>query len=299
MPADPAMLEKLGLRDIPRWYREKYDVPSMLQPNYGNFHPQPAIVDQPAMRAIQYNAAADTSEPTGNGNNHHRGANNRFKSSRGVGFQGRARGGGWHKVGHRDNFPPTSAVDTTPESSASTSEEYLMANTFAARVGALNIDGGDPQEDGGVRLPDQHLLDKEGMSINPRLVAELLSLTDEVPMDHDMVKDLEKQAFRTKSRRLFDNSNDGSLKKSGENKTPATSPVDTNDVNTSTASPRGNAKLPRPAMADLLESSDPIISDQTLLFWGPIGEPVERRGSMNSNQSGSTVGSQFGWSPAN
>ncbi|GKZ35567.1 hypothetical protein AbraIFM66950_006266 [Aspergillus brasiliensis] len=36
MPGDPAMLEKLGLRDIPRWYREKYGIPSLL-PN-GHIH---------------------------------------------------------------------------------------------------------------------------------------------------------------------------------------------------------------------------------------------------------------------
>lgn len=30
MPTDPSMLEKLGLRDIPRWYREKHGVPSIL-----------------------------------------------------------------------------------------------------------------------------------------------------------------------------------------------------------------------------------------------------------------------------
>lgn len=29
MPTDPAMLAKIGLRDIPRWYRDKYGVPSI------------------------------------------------------------------------------------------------------------------------------------------------------------------------------------------------------------------------------------------------------------------------------
>ncbi|GLA14902.1 hypothetical protein AnigIFM62618_001382 [Aspergillus niger] len=41
MPGDPAMLEKLGLRDIPRWYREKYGIPSLL-PN-GHVHPRHQI----------------------------------------------------------------------------------------------------------------------------------------------------------------------------------------------------------------------------------------------------------------
>ena len=41
MPTDPVMLEKLGLRDIPRWYREKYGIPSIL--NNGNNNPRPQI----------------------------------------------------------------------------------------------------------------------------------------------------------------------------------------------------------------------------------------------------------------
>ena len=55
MPTDIFMLEKLGLRDIPRWYREKYDVPSLLQAGYGNQHrgqQQQAAIDQPQQRAI-------------------------------------------------------------------------------------------------------------------------------------------------------------------------------------------------------------------------------------------------------
>ncbi|RAK76117.1 uncharacterized protein BO72DRAFT_147850 [Aspergillus fijiensis CBS 313.89] len=38
MPHDLSMLEKLGLRDIPRWYRDKFNIPSLL-PN-GHGHPR-------------------------------------------------------------------------------------------------------------------------------------------------------------------------------------------------------------------------------------------------------------------
>ncbi|PYH46781.1 uncharacterized protein BP01DRAFT_390457 [Aspergillus saccharolyticus JOP 1030-1] len=41
MPHDLSMLEKLGLRDIPRWYRDKYNIPSLL-PN-GHGHPRTPI----------------------------------------------------------------------------------------------------------------------------------------------------------------------------------------------------------------------------------------------------------------
>ncbi|KAF7593077.1 hypothetical protein BBP40_012094 [Aspergillus hancockii] len=76
MPNDLSTLEKLGLRDIPRWYRDKYGIPSLL-PN-GHGHPRSHIghgqhwkddaVDRGAMKSIQYpprleiNGALDTSD---------------------------------------------------------------------------------------------------------------------------------------------------------------------------------------------------------------------------------------------
>lgn len=75
MPTDPGTLEKLGLRDIPRWYREKYGIPSLL-PN-GHAHPRSHIthnqhwkdepIDRP-MKTIQFpsrmeiNGAMDLSD---------------------------------------------------------------------------------------------------------------------------------------------------------------------------------------------------------------------------------------------
>ncbi|OQE96594.1 hypothetical protein PENNAL_c0001G07567 [Penicillium nalgiovense] len=50
MPDEKHLIEKLGLRDIPRWYREKYNVKSLLHPNQNR--PQLAIADQPPMRAL-------------------------------------------------------------------------------------------------------------------------------------------------------------------------------------------------------------------------------------------------------
>ncbi|EKV07282.1 Zinc finger, CCCH-type [Penicillium digitatum] len=48
MPTEFHMIEKLGLRDIPRWYREKHNVQSFLHPN----RTQLAIAPQPPMRAL-------------------------------------------------------------------------------------------------------------------------------------------------------------------------------------------------------------------------------------------------------
>ncbi|GAB1209358.1 hypothetical protein APSETT445_008131 [Aspergillus pseudonomiae] len=76
MPNDLPTLEKLGLRDIPRWYREKYGIPSLL-PN-GHGHPRSHAshgqhwkddpVERGAMKSIQYpsrleiNGAIDSSD---------------------------------------------------------------------------------------------------------------------------------------------------------------------------------------------------------------------------------------------
>lgn len=299
MPTDPAMLERLGLRDIPRWYREKYGIQSLQQPQYGSFRSQStAAVEQPAMRAIQYNNNASEAEynPASNSNNNDRVTNGRFKSPRGVGFQGRARGGGsWHKVNNgRDNISQN-AADTTPESS-NPSEDFFLTDATNARLQDLNIDGRDAQESGGVALPNQHLIDKDGMAQRSRLMAELVNRTSEDPIDGAAVKALEKRAFRTKSRRLFENG-DSSMK--AGKKGAAAKTAATHNVNTT---PRAREKkLPRPPTADLLELSDPIIGERTMLTWGPVGEPVERPGSNSSNQSNdsSATGGCFGWPAAN
>ncbi|KAL6238131.1 hypothetical protein BDW75DRAFT_228144 [Aspergillus navahoensis] len=54
MPHDRAMLEKLGLRDIPRWYRDKYNIPSLLPNGHGHPRPQAANGNEVALRSIQY-----------------------------------------------------------------------------------------------------------------------------------------------------------------------------------------------------------------------------------------------------
>jgi hypothetical protein len=57
MPTDPALLEKLGLRDIPRWYREKYGVPSLLPHGHrsqANNHQAQHWREDAGPKAIQY-----------------------------------------------------------------------------------------------------------------------------------------------------------------------------------------------------------------------------------------------------
>ena len=70
MPTDPAMLDKLGLRDIPRWYREKYGLPSLLPP--GHHHPRShtshgahQLKDRAALKAIQYASRSGANDAAG------------------------------------------------------------------------------------------------------------------------------------------------------------------------------------------------------------------------------------------
>ncbi|KAL3464082.1 hypothetical protein BJX64DRAFT_276043 [Aspergillus heterothallicus] len=58
MPLERSMLEKLGLRDIPRWYREKYNVPSLLPSGHGQPRPHTTNSqpwkDDAGYKTIQY-----------------------------------------------------------------------------------------------------------------------------------------------------------------------------------------------------------------------------------------------------
>ncbi|KAJ5961705.1 hypothetical protein N7501_006646 [Penicillium viridicatum] len=50
MPTEFHMIEKLGLRDIPRWFREKHNIASLLHPSRDRS--QLTITNQPPMRAL-------------------------------------------------------------------------------------------------------------------------------------------------------------------------------------------------------------------------------------------------------
>ena len=160
MPTDPAMLEKLGLRDIPRWYREKYGVPSMLQLGYTPRIQAPqeplAIADQPEQKTITYDITpADNVGNASTENHHHRGTNGRYKPPRGPGFTadkpprgpgyngGKTRGNGhWYKNGHRNNgtgnsqvTPPRNALNS---SNSSSPESFIDVVTNSSKFDSLS-----------------------------------------------------------------------------------------------------------------------------------------------------------------
>lgn len=62
MPTDLAMLERLGLRDIPRWYREKFNVHSLLGQG-GARAPNQSNEQQSNAKAIEYNPQSASQSP--------------------------------------------------------------------------------------------------------------------------------------------------------------------------------------------------------------------------------------------
>jgi hypothetical protein len=67
VPTDLPTLNWLGLRDIPRWYREKYNIPSLLY--RGNVRPQLAIANSPTPPAL-LPSVSTTDEGTSNNKSH-------------------------------------------------------------------------------------------------------------------------------------------------------------------------------------------------------------------------------------
>lgn len=115
MPLEPGLIEELGLRDIPRWYREKYNVPSLLHATYHRPQVQLAIAGQPQQKTIEYNEPSASSHDRGNNaeNANHRVNNSgRFKASRGA-HNGKARGNGRSQNSNRNVNSTTNDILNT------------------------------------------------------------------------------------------------------------------------------------------------------------------------------------------
>ncbi|KAJ6017550.1 hypothetical protein N7451_000929 [Penicillium sp. IBT 35674x] len=115
MPLEPGLIEELGLRDIPRWYREKYNVPSLLHATYHRPQAQLSITGQPQQKAIEYNEPSAASHDHGNNaeNANHRVNNSgRFKASRGA-HNGKARGNGRSQNSNRNVNSTTNDILNT------------------------------------------------------------------------------------------------------------------------------------------------------------------------------------------
>lgn len=226
MPRDPVLLARLGLRDIPKWYREQYGVPSIHEDAYGNYRPQLAIAEQPARQAIQYNVpnqgvVARNGNVNSNNNAQYRGPNGRYRSPRGVGYPNRGRANYWQRNGSRMNISQASTVGTPASGSPDFSDQSWIDTAGVTGTKNLKLEQSDPQEDGGVLLPVQHVSYKNGTYSSPRLVTRHMRLTGAEPIGRLTGG----PTYRTKSRRPWVKEHDG------KHPSPDASPVGADEVN--------------------------------------------------------------------
>lgn len=212
MPTDPVLLARLGLRDIPKWYREAYGVPSIHDEAYGNYRAQLAATGQPPMRAIQYNIPNNAvAERNGNGNHsaQQRGPNGRYRTPRGVGYSNRGRGNHWQRGSSRMNNNQPPAMGSPSSGSTGFSEQsWVDAAHTTAGIKNLNMGHVDPQDDGGVMLPAQHIF-KKGMSLSLQPIIRSLRLIDAEPMGRPTFNVPEKPLYGIKSRHPWNKGHDG------------------------------------------------------------------------------------------
>lgn len=234
MPRDPALLARLGLRDIPKWYRDQYGVASIHEDPYGNYRPQLASTEQPGMRAIQYNTS-NNAIGNGNGNNNnnaqYRGPTGRYRSPRGVGYPSRGRANHWQRSGNRMNIIQAPAMGAPASRSPDFSDQSWIDASPTTGIKNLNMEHVDLQDDGGVLLPTQQSLNKPGMYSDLRFVTGRLSLIGAEPMGSLALDDPQKPTYRTKSRRPWLKEHDG------KRQSPDASPAGADEVNAPTLGP--------------------------------------------------------------
>lgn len=179
MPHDRSMLEKLGLRDIPRWYREKHNIPSIL-PN-GHGHPRPhtsnghSWKDDSTLKSIQYstqlgmNATGEPSNPE---------KVTKQKPSAYLPTQQRQQETGLPGASQMAFRPMSSPTAQFPQAQTPTISPGQL-NTGNKKIDLLSLDHGDYMPNNNLLYrPSETGFDTYGNSHHDDLVRSLQSLTD-------------------------------------------------------------------------------------------------------------------------
>lgn len=157
MPLDPIMLDKLGLRDIPRWYREKYSLPSLL--DYVPVREQLTIPDRPTMQALPSpestthggnNNSNKSSTSHGNGRfarspprgPANRGVNGGFNNNHYRGAHRNGAGGNWKNNGRNGRNRAMSVTRQSVCSEQSSKQSLPTEGTPSS--GDFGLNGWDP-----------------------------------------------------------------------------------------------------------------------------------------------------------
>jgi hypothetical protein len=317
---DLDLLDRLGLRDIPRWYREKFGVSSLLQTGYGNNRAQHQLTftenvsqpaHQPAQRAIEWSAAAESVE-----NSERRPKQSRYKppkSPRGPGFQPGKNRGNYSKGQQPRNgyinpytLTPTGSNSTPSPEPSDSSDSFILAGGTSKASNATNAADITRvlarQNLGHVPSLGEHLLDKEGMHImkyDP--TARMAKQLD--PKEPIGGYPNSKGPFRTKSRRPYEFGGDSQLKTPGTDNAaarPSTAGSDRASKVANTGAPNVNTEKSRTMYDALMSDTSPIHPRDMEFTFGAIGEPVqypsfdlERSSSNTSAQTSIYVGHQF------
>ncbi|KAJ5172934.1 hypothetical protein N7492_005527 [Penicillium capsulatum] len=280
MPTDPAMLEKLGLRDIPRWYREKHGVASLLDVTLETSQ------EKPTNKALQYprqEGASGSYGPSAGPNNHahqHRIGNLRSKNTRGPNYNGnKGRGNnGWNRNGQRNDASSTpwgknNQAITTP--SRPTTRSATILPDLRARLGPPIIMGplvsrSIERDSQGVSrtAPENNGTRRGSLQCRPR------NLTPQDAYGPAANTETDENLFRMKSRYLFNFGGDGRNESvEGEPSGRATNSA------VSPAAPKtaeNKKEASTSPISELMKGSTAIDPDEPLLDFGAIGEPVIR-----------------------
>jgi hypothetical protein len=328
---DVELLERLGLRDIPRWYRDKYSVPSLLS-TYGNNrgqgqyaiteHADQHLVQSPR-HSIEWTSSVDTAE-----NKEYRSKQSRSKapkSPRGPGFgPGKVRGNNSKNRQPRKNIAEPGNVTPSPTSSSSTSgDSFVIPNASDhSPDGTLSL---TRQDFGRYSTQSRNLLGKDG--------TKAVCVSESITKESNNV--YSKNGFRTKSRRPFEYNHDkfggdanvqspNNCNPAGGN--PATRPTTSVSANVSNIANPGSrrtdvvgpnnttyyfvpssmapvTRLNAPDFTDpeqrrfmyneLLSNSESVHPLDMEYTYGPIGEPVQYPSERSRTMSSTSADAVF------
>lgn len=312
---DTQLLEKLGLRDIPRWYREKYSVAS-LQSGYGNKGGQSQFAltehahdpsPQSPQRSIEWSPSVDAPE-----NNEHRSKQGRHKtpkSPRGPGFgPGKTRCNVTKVQQSRKNYAESANI--TPTSSSPSSGDSFVIPKAPSHSHTATLTSAQ-QIPSGFSAQSKHLLDKDDQTTKRRdLTTSFPELTVE-----ETIHAFSRSGFRTKSRRPFEYDRDkfggDANVQSPSNGNPArvnpvshpSTSVGDNVSNIVNPGPRfispsvipvfqsHNFKDPEQHRIynNLLSNSESIHPRDMEYTYGAIGEPVQYPGNLSNTSNESAL----------
>lgn len=316
MPLDSDLLDKLGLRDIPRWYRDKFGVESLIHPvQQQRATPRLAITEQPqpASPAIQYHSstslelkssapqAKQRSPPRGLQNHGNNGGPSHSRGSRSQGWKGRQAKG--KNVNPSPVNEPNASFQSSGYESASTTDNlvpfagyagFTQGSVFGTAMAPITTLA--PFAMPALINTSTNLMDSGSSHRSPTVNADNLTV-DKDPFEHGFAESstaVDKTHLKSKSRRLYEthkSNNNSSI--DGGVKLPsdlfheygvfsALADLDDNanksgrGTDDSSMSNQATRASSKSPLSDIVSESDPVEENDIRDAWGPVGSPVSQ-----------------------